>query len=125
MIPKGIVLDSTTKKLEVTLAAAGALPVTVNYIDITGQTKPDYSAYKPATKLSTTNGTNAVTICESPAQGVVRVINYICIYDADAGAETVNIILDDNGTDYQQAQISLAATESAVWTPESSWQVVT
>lgn len=125
MIPKGIVLDSASRKLEAVLAAAGTIPVTVNYIDIIPQSKNDFSLYKPATKFTNTDGTTAVTICEAPSQGVVRVINYINVYNSDAGSETVNIQIDDNGTDYRQVQITLATTEAAVWTPESGWNIET
>ena len=125
MIPKGLVLDTNSRKLEALLAAAGTIPVTVNYIDIIPQTKSYFSLYRPATKFTNTNGTTPVTICEAPAQGVVRVINYICVHDSDAGSETVTIQIDDNGTDYIQVVMTLATTESLVWTPESGWNVET
>ena len=125
MEPKGIVLDRTTRKLIVFLAAAGAIPVTVNYYDILRQDKMDMSIYRPGCELENTNGTNEVEICPAPDAGVTRVINYICVHDSDAGSETVTIAIDDSGTNHTQVVMTLATTESMVWTPESGWKVVT
>jgi hypothetical protein len=125
MIPVGIVLDTASRKLEAKLGAAGAIPVTVNFVDIIPQTKSDFSPYRPACKITNTDGTTAVTVCEAPAQGAVRVINYICVYNSDAGSETVTIQIDDGGTESIQVVITLATTESAIWTPNSGWDVVT
>ena len=125
MIPKGIALDLNTRKLQVVLAAAGTIPVTVCFIDIPQREKTDTSAYRPATQFATTNGTNAVDICDAPAQGTVRVIHYICVHDSDAGAETVTIKINDNSTDRIQVIMALATTESMIWTPESGWNITT
>lgn len=125
MIPKGIILDSTGRKLQVKLGAAGAIPVTVHYYDITNQTKTDNQPLRGACYFATTNGTNAVDICPAPPQGVVRVINYICVHNSDAGSETVTIQIDDSSTPYIQVVMTLSTTESLVWTPESGWNVET
>lgn len=126
MIPYGIVLDSTTKSLVVKLGAAGTIPVTVNYYDIPAQEKNDFQPLRGGCSLTTTSGTTYVTACEAPRiAGTVRVINYICVHDSDAGSETVTVAIDDNGTQYIQVVMTLATTESLVWTPESSWQVTT
>lgn len=125
MIAKGIRLDSTTKSLQVKLGAAGAIPVTVSYYDIPNVTKDDNQPLRGATSITATNGTTYVTAVSPPAAGTVRMIDYINVHNSDAGSETVTIAIDDNGTPTIQVVITLATTESLVWTPESSWQVVT
>lgn len=125
MIPNGMVLDKSTRSLQLKLGAAGAIPVTVDYYDVTPQTKTDTQPLKGASYFATTNGTTYVTICPAPAQGTVRVITYICVHDSDAGSETFTLVKDDNGTPQIQVVMTLATTESAVWTPQSGWNVVT
>lgn len=125
MIAPGIILDSPNRKLQVVLAAAGAIQCTVCYYDLPQQTKTDFSLYRGATQFTTTDGTTETDICPAPPQGVIRIINYICVYNSDAGPETVTILIDDNGTNRIQVQMTLATTESLVWTPESGWKVTT
>jgi len=125
MIAPGLILDTPTRKLQVVLAAAGAIQCSVGYYDLTQDTKADSSLYRGACQFTTTNGTNEVDICPAPPQGVIRLINYICVYNSDAGAETVTIMVDDNTSNRIQVQMTLATTESMVWTPESGWNVIT
>jgi len=125
MIPSGMVFDKSTRSLMVKLGAAGTIPVTVDYYDVISQVKTDMQPLKGASYFSTTNGTNYVTACPAPPQGIVRVITYICIHNSDAGSETVTVAKDESGTPQIQVAITLATTESAVWTPDSGWNVVT
>lgn len=125
MIPSGIILDETTRKLQVKLDAAGTIPVTVNYYDIPQGTKTDFSLYRGAVQFTTTAGVTDTDICPAPSQGKIRVINYISVYNSDGGSENVSIMIDDNGTNRIQVVVTLATTESLVWTPESGWKIVT
>lgn len=125
MIAQGIRLDSPTKSLQVKLGGAGTIPITVSYYDIPNRTKEDNQPLRGATNLTTTSGTTYVTAVSAPQQGTVRVIDYINIHDSDAGSETVTVAIDDNGTPSIQVVMTLATTESMVWTPESGWNVVT
>ena len=123
-----IYLDSATRKLEIGLAGAVATTephVTVSYYDVPPQTKQDNSEYRGATKLTKTSGATPVTICEAPAQnGTTRNIQYISVQNADSGAVTVTIRIDDGGTDYNQCVQQLAAGETLMFEREGGWQIL-
>jgi hypothetical protein len=123
-----IVLDKTTRTLEIGLggAVATAEPyVTVCYYDVPAQERVGYSEYQSATTLARTSGATPVTICAAPAvQGVVRNIRHICVQNADSGAVTVTIRIDDSGTDYPMYAQSLASTKTLVYEHGQGWQVI-
>lgn len=125
MIP----LDLTTRKLQAFLAGAAATTnptVTVAYYDVPkGQPKGDYSDYPRTPVFTVLSGATETDICSAPNAGVTRHIDYINIYNTDSASVDVFVVVDDNGTNRTQVKITLATTESAVWTPASSWQVVT
>ena len=115
-----------TRKLQAKLASAVTTPVaSVAFYDVPSMSKQDYSDYQRSMKFIALNGTSDVDICDAPSQGTIRNIDYVNIYNADAGSVTVTVMVDDNGTDRIQVQMTLATTESAVWTPTSGWKVVT
>lgn len=124
MIP----LDTTTRKLQAFLAGAPAATnptVTVVFYDVPAQTKMDTSEYRRAPQFTVLAGTAETDICAAPAQGTVRNIEYICVYNADSAGVVVTVCVDDNGTNRIQVVMALATTESAVWTSQSGWNVVT
>lgn len=128
MIPNGIVLDATTRKLQAYLAGAAATTnptVTVQYYDIPNQTKTDNSLVKVAPQYTVLAGTTETDVCSAPAQGVVRVVNFINIYNTDSAGVDCFVVVDDNGTNRILAKITLATTETATWTPTGGWQVIT
>ena len=90
-------LDTTTKKIQVLLGAAGttnACPVTVDYVDFTSTTTT------PGIQLSTTNGTAAVDILSAPGSSTQRKVNFISLCNYDTDFVTVTIRLNDNATTY-------------------------
>ena len=123
-----IQLDSTTKKLEISLSGAittNQPHITVCFHDVPAQTKTDFSDYRGAPKLTKANSTTAVTICEAPAQNnVTRNVTYISIYNADTVACTVNLRIDDAGTDYTQVLQTLAVGETLAYQAGGGWQVL-
>lgn len=128
MIASGLILDLNTRKLQAFMSGAAATTnptVTVNYYDLPNQSKEDNSLYRGAAQYTVLAGTTETDICPAPAQGVIRLVNYICIYNADSASVTVTVCVDDDGTNRIQVVMTLATTESAVWTPDSGWQVVT
>ena len=128
MIANGIILDGSTRKLQCYLAGAIATTnptVTVQYFDIPNQSKIDNSVLRLTPQYTVLAGVTETDTCSAPAQGVVRVINYINIYNADSASVDVFVVIDDNGTNRIQAKITLATTESAVWTPCAGWKIVT
>ena len=123
-----IPLDTTTRKLQAFLSGAAATTnptVTVGFYDVSSQTKVDTSEYKRAAQFTVLAGATETDVCAAPAQGTVRNIEYINIYNADTLSVTVTVCIDDNGTNRIQVVMALLTTESAVWTPTSGWQVVT
>jgi hypothetical protein len=122
-------LDLTTRKLQAFLAGAAATTnptVTVAYTDYQNRTKDDFSHYRGATQFTVLNGSTETDICDAPdAVGTVREVDYINIYNADTTGVVVTVCIDDGGTNRIQVVIALATTESAVWTHESGWNIVT
>lgn len=125
MIP----LDTTTRKLQAFLSGAASTTnpkVTVSFYDVPRQEKTDNAEYLRSPQFTTLAGVTETDICDAPkVQGTVRNIEYINIYNADTASVTVTVCVDDGGTNHIQVQMTLATTESAVWTPESGWNVVT
>ena len=90
-----MILDATTKSLEVFLAGAVAtaqLPIFVGYADYTPTT------FTPASSDTQTNNTTPVTIMAAPAASVQRQARFAFIYNADTAAATVTVRLNNNGT---------------------------
>lgn len=116
-------LDSTTRKLEALLNDTGTdVKFTASWYD---QTAQDVQPTRGSTTLIASNGTTPVTIVAAPPQNVTRCVDYICAYNGNGATRIATFQIDDGGTDYIQTAISLATTESAVWTPTSGWSVVT
>ena len=122
-------LNNTDKKLQAFLSGAAATTnptVSVGYYDVPNREKPDNSEYRGSAQYTVLSGTTETDVCAAPTvQGTVRNIDYINIYNADSAGVTVTVCIDDNGTNQIQVSITLASTESAVWTPTASWHVVT
>lgn len=118
----------STRKLQAYLDAAAATTnptVTVVYYDVPSKSKDDFSEYRSTPQFTVLAGTAKTDICAAPEQGTVRNIEYINIYNADSAGVVAKVAVDDAGTTRIQVSIALATTESAIWTPESSWQIVT
>ena len=122
-------LNNTDKKLQAFLSGAAATTnptVSVGYYDVPNREKPDNSEYRGSAQYTVLSGTTATDVCAAPTvAGTVRNIDYINIYNADSASVDVFVVIDDNGTNRIQVKITLATTESAVWTPESGWKIVT
>ena len=121
-------LDATTRKLQAYLAGAAATTnptVTVGFYDNTRIAKADFSEYVGTMQYTVLAGATETDVCDAPAAGTTRNIDYICVYNTDTASVDVFIVVDDAGTNRIQAKITLATTESAIWTPQSSWKIVT
>ena len=116
-----MILDSTTKKLQINLGGAVAtnqLPVVVDYVDFTA------SATTPGVQASTTNGASQVDILSAPAASTQRKVNNVSIFNADTAAVTITVVLDDNGTDYQILNsMTLAVGDTLSYTDVMGWQL--
>jgi hypothetical protein len=116
-----MILDATTRKLQISLAATVAtnqLPVVVDYVDMTA------SATTPGVQASVTNDGTAVDILGAPGSSTQRKVNGVSIFNADTAAVTVTVVLDDNGTDYQIINaMALAVGDTLTYTDVDGWVV--
>lgn len=94
-----ILLDSTTRTLEVLLAGAittNQLPWTASYVDIS--TASTFALSAAAASNGATNSGTAVTMVSAPAASTSRQIKLLTVFNADTVAATVTVRLNDNGT---------------------------
>ena len=93
-----IVLDATTKTIEIDLNGAittSQLPYTLHYVDLLSS---DQSVSAVGGNDGTTNSTTAVTMLAAPASGHTRQVKEITVQNADTVAAVVTIQLNNNGT---------------------------
>lgn len=116
-----MILDSTTKTLELVLGAAvttTAMPITVDYVDNTSTT------FTPGSVDSASNGTTAVTILSAPAASTQRKVNYISVYNADSAAKLTTVRLNNNATLRPQIIVTLQVGDTLGYTDVSGWYVM-
>jgi len=92
-----MILNATTKKIQILLGAAVAAnqcPVVVDYVDFSS------TATTPGLQLSNSNSTTAVDIVSAPAASTQRKVNLITVCNKDTVVVVVTIRLNDNGTTY-------------------------
>ncbi len=117
-----IILDATTKTLEIDLAGAittSQLPVVVSYADVTT------TAYTPASTDMATNSTTAVTIVAAPAASTQRQVKLLTVYNADTATATVTVQLNNNGTLRPLVVVTLAVGSTLIYTDGEGWRVLT
>lgn len=116
-----MILDTTTRKLQVVLNAAlttANMPVVVDWVDNTSTT------FSPGVTPSNTNGTTLVDILAAPAASTQRKVNGITIHNLDTAAKTVLIYLNDNGTSYQLVDATLQVSDTLAYTDARGWYVM-
>lgn len=92
-----ILLDATTKSLELVLAGAittSQLPYTVSYVELDAT----FAIAAASEGDGTSNNTTAVTVVAAPASGKVRQVKYLTVYNADTVAATVTVRINNNAT---------------------------
>jgi hypothetical protein len=113
-----IILDSTTKSLEVKLAGA----ITTNQLDVTCHATDlldtDQSVSDVVNTDIVTNGTTAVTIMAAPAASHTRVVKTISVYNNDTVSADVTVRKNDNGTFYIITKVTLATGETLIYSSE-------
>lgn len=122
-------LSSTDMSLEVLLGGAAAATepyVTCSYYDVPAIAKvDDFTEPRGVTAMSRTTGATHVTACAAPTvAGTVRNIDYLCIQNADSGAVTVTVRINNGGTRYPQYSQSLASGKSLVFERGAGWMVL-
>lgn len=117
-----IILDATTKTLEIDLdgaVAATQLPVVVSYVDITT------TAYTPGSSDTATNNTTAVTILAAPGASTQRQVKFISVYNADSATAAVTISYNNNATLRTIVKASLTTGYTLLYTDGEGWRVLT
>lgn len=90
-----MILDTTTKTLELVLAGAvttNQLPYSIGYVDV-DQTTFAMSAVSSGDGV--TNDTTPVTIVAAPASGKSRQVKFLSVYNKDVAAATVSLQIHD------------------------------
>jgi hypothetical protein len=113
-----IILDTTTKSLEVKLAGA----VTTNQLDITCHavdvlTSDQSVSTITNTNIVTNNGT-AVTAMAAPAAGHTRTIKSLTVYNKDTVAQATTVQLNFNATLYILVKPTLAVGDTLIYSAE-------
>jgi len=114
-----IILDATTKSLEIKLAGAvttNQLPWTVAYLDYLDS---DQSVSDIAGVDGATNDGTAVSMVAAPSAGHTRHIKRLTVYNADTAAATVTVQVNDNSTKRVLYTITLAVGDNLIDDPES------
>lgn len=115
-----IILDTTTRRLQVVLGAAGALPFVSSWTLITGSTQ---RVTAQATTTGTTNGTTPVDLVAVPGLGSIKQIIAVTIRnDSGAGAD-VTVRYDDNGTARDIVGFALDDGDMLQYTDGEGWRV--
>jgi hypothetical protein len=115
-----IILDATTRSLEVVLSGAittNQLPVVASYVDVTTTT------YVPGATPTVTNSTTPVTIAAAPGASTQRQVKMITVRNADTVSATVTINYNDNATLRALAKFTLAVDDLLVYTDGEGFRV--
>jgi hypothetical protein len=115
-----LVLDTTNKKIELTLNEA----VTTNELTfMTSYADQGATSFVPGSNDGESNGTNNVTIISAPSSNVYRLISFIVIYNNDSETATVTVKLDNNGTERTLYIAELGSGEKVLYTKEVGWEI--
>ena len=116
-----MILDTTTRKLQILLAGAVAtnqLEVTASWVDMTA------TATTGGSTVAVTNNTTAVDIVAAPAASTQRKVYAINVYNPDTAAATVNVRYNDNGTIYREVVISVPVNSTLQYTDTGGWSII-
>jgi hypothetical protein len=116
-----IVLDATTKSLELKLGEAhttSASPVVTSYVDVTT------TAYTPGVATNNSNGTSVVTVVSAPASSTQRQLKFLSCYNADTVSHVVTVQYNNNSTTYVIIKVTLAAGYTLLYTDGEGWRVL-
>lgn len=103
-----LILDSTSKRVRVTLNGAHtttALRCVASWRDVTA------SAFTPGSSLTSTNGTTPVEVVPAPAASTQRVVDYVSVFNTDTTAKVVTLSVFDGTTDFVLYRVSLGVDE--------------
>lgn len=113
-----MILDATTKKIQVLLAATVAttqLPIVTNWVDMTALLTT------PGSTTNASNNTTAVDVIAAPAASTQRLVQSISIYNVDTANATVTVQYNDNATIRIIVKIILLPGQSLCYSAQNGW----
>lgn len=116
-----LILDSTSKSLEMNLSAAVSTDYVVSWADVTT------TAFTPGMSEGNTSSSGDTTIVAAPAASTQRQIKWVSIRNrSTTTAVTVRLMLDVSGTEYVLGpDTTLARGESLRWDADGGLKVFT
>ncbi len=114
-----LILDTTTKSLEINLSAAGSVDYIVSWADNTT------TAFTPGMEQGNLTGSGDATIVPAPAGSTQRQIKWVSVRNrSTTAANVVQLQVDDSGTEYVVGpDVTLGAGESLRWDAEGELEV--
>lgn len=119
-----IVLDATTRSLELDLSGAvstNQLPFVASYVDISQST---FGLSAVSSNAGQSNDTTAVTLVAAPGASTSRQIKYLSIRNEDTAVATVTVQLNDNSTLREIGKWLLAVDDTLVYTDVTGFYVL-
>lgn len=119
-----IILNATTKSLEVKLAEAAAtteLPVVSGYVDVS---TADFTMTGAIEADAITTGGTAITIIAAPAAATSRQVKYLSLYNIDTAAVIVTVQVNNNGTLRIVWRGTLAVGDNLFYLDGIGWKVL-
>lgn len=119
-----IILDTTTKSLQVLLGGAVATTqptFSASYVDVETTT---WGLNGMAESDGQTNGGTAVTIVSAPGSGDARQVKTILIRNNDSASVTLTVRINNNGT-FRNVFVAVLATLESLHYGDAGWQVLT
>jgi len=116
-----IILDATTKSLQIKLSGAvttSQLPFAASYVDTTG------TSTTPIEQDGASNNTTAVTMVNAPAASTQRLVKNVMIQNADTAAATVTVIYNNNSTLRSIFVATLAVGDQLIYEDGQGWSAV-
>jgi hypothetical protein len=116
-----MILDATTKSLEIKLAGAitsNQLPFCAEWVDVT------VDDFTPGHTDGATNSGTVVTLVAAPDADTERIVKHINVYNKDTVSATVTVQYNNNTTVRELIVIALASGQTLTWSAEGGWQVV-
>ena len=119
-----ILLDATTRTLEVDLTGAVAtnqLPFVASYVDVNQNT---FAMSAASTNTGTTNNTTAVTLVAAPGATTTRQLKYLSIKNSDTAAVELWVQVNDNATLREIWKGTLAVGDTLFYVDGAGWNVL-
>ena len=121
-----ICLDRNDRKLQAFLGGAAATTnptVTVIFHDVIQQSKTDTSEYRRGDQFTVLAGATETDILAAPAQGTIRDLDTLELYNADTASVTVTVCIDDNTTNRILVKVTLGVASTLHYEHKKGWYV--